>query len=151
MILLKISSLVKVRPGEKRKPSYGKILISRQSPHSRTVLCIFTQDSMASHLLNTERHSEVKTEAVPASLPPHNLVPLEAVVDEEVSECVVEMGSQSNQAVGLVWVALLPGETNMSNFMKKYFIVKVFDKYFSTDLNKTSASSRALLSIMLCW
>ena len=126
MILLKISSLVKVRPGEKRKPSYGKILISRQSPHSRTVLCIFTQDSMASHLLNTERHSEVKTEAVPASLPPYHLVPLEAVVDEEVSECVVEMGSQSNQAVGLVWVALLPGETNMLNLMEKYFIVKVF-------------------------
>ena len=92
---------------------------------------------MASHGSNKETHSEVET------LSSHHFVPPEAVVDEEVREGVVEMGSQSNQTMSLVWVADLPEGAEI--ILAKYFL------FVSTHLNKTSASSSARLNIMLCW
>ena len=100
---------------------------------------------MASHGSNKETHSEVET------LSSHHFVPPEAVVDEEVGESVVEVGPQSHQPVSLVRVTDLPADEIFLWFwVSKYFCKS---NYFSlsTDLNRTSASSRALLNIMLCW
>ena len=41
-------------------------------------------------------------------LEPSDGVPLEAVVEQEVGETVIEVGPQTHQPVGLVWVTDLP-------------------------------------------
>ena len=88
-----------------------------------------------------------------------HLIASEAVVEEEVSESVVEVGTKSDEAVRLVRVGQLPEEILMVVMRMTLMVViiamsdddDIDDGDDDSCLKSTSASSMALASIMDCW